>query len=122
MKTLYVVYDCDDRPRGEYESLVDAYWWAMECGNNHWYPVWIDKFERPDRVKIKWHCENNDLWFTDEDWDWFGLDCVKDAWIIWYGLISAETKEELQKFDTICLTCDLSFNRETRWKHRKLTR
>lgn len=111
MKTIYVVYDHNEMPFEKYESLEDAYWWAMGCWDDYWYPVFIDKFERHDRDRFEWHCENNDLWYMKK-WEWRWMDCVEEDGIKWYGIVRAETKEELKLYDTICLTCDLTFKRK----------
>ena len=110
MRKIFVVYDKNDMPFEEFNSLEDAYWWAMSCWDNYWYPVYIDMFEWHSRADIRWFCENNDLWYN-KDGEWRGLDCAEEDWIKWHWIVRAKTKEDLQLYDIICLTCNLSFKR-----------
>ena len=109
-KTMYVVYDHNEMPFEKYNSLEDAYWWALGCWDDYWYPVFIDKFEWEE--DIHWHCEDNDLWFEDSNWNWYGLDCEEDWGIRHYCIVKAHSKDELKLYDTICLTCNLSFKKD----------
>ena len=113
MKTLYVVYDHWDAPFAECDTLKQAYHQARECAENYWYPVYIDKFSWDEKLKLKWYCEYNDLWFEDERGEWHWMDCVEDFGIIWYSLIRAETRHELNLFNDICEHCEINYTKDT---------
>lgn len=111
MKTLYVVYDNGDRPFSESEDLKVVYDQARECAENFWYPVYIDKFERDEKLfPLEWYCQYNDLRFVDKKWEWHWIDCLDEFGVQWETLIRAETEHELNLFDNICSKCKIVFN------------
>ena len=116
--TMYVVVDCNEQPYESYNTIEDAYRWAMECWDDYGYPVYIDKIEWKANSKAEVVVQDNDIWFID-DWESYWMDCAEEHWLLWYSLIVAETKKELQLFDSICLRCNLSFNENIRWKQKK---
>ena len=116
--TMYVVVDCNEQPYEQFDTIEDAYWWAMECWDDYGYPVYIDKIEWKANSKAEVVVQDNDIWFID-DWESYWMDCAEEHWLLWYSLIVAETKKELQLFDSICLRCNLSFNENIRWKQKK---
>jgi len=116
--TIYVVVDCNEQPYESYDTIEDAYWWAMECWDDYGYPIYIDKIEWKANSKAEVVVLDNDIWFVD-DWETYGMDCAEEHWLLWYGLITAESKRDLRMFEDVCLLCDLSFNKQTRrWESK----
>lgn len=96
MKRLYVVYGADDRPFAETERLRFAYDQALENISNFWWPVSIDVYMREWRRWYRRECSNWDFYFIDRKNEAILPEDLSDMWVLWYNVINAETKEELE--------------------------
>ena len=106
MRRLFVVYNTDDMPRAETESLEEAYDKARECISNDGGFVSIDIYEWENRLNLKWQCANGDFYFY-KDWESIIPDDLAETWVAWYNLIDAHSKDELETCENLFRRCDI---------------